>query len=269
MISRIHSKLGTAGFIVAIVALVAALGGGAYAAQQGLNGKQKKQVKNIVKSEIKKNPGPQGPAGPQGLPGAAGAPGAKGDKGDKGDQGDQGPKGDKGATGDEGPEGPEGSPWTAGGTLPPGKTETGAWSYGIVNHSQLQRVSVSFSIPLKVAPTVHVIKANGLEKVFNPGSEEFEDVAQPACPGAFEEPAADPGVLCVYTSSAFGGETNVFWAGHPAFTTTYTSGAIIGVVPTPATTETSSFGTWAVKAPCVTGEEEVEVEGEVICQPEA
>ena len=31
-ISRIHQKLGTAGFIISIVALVAAFGGGAYAA---------------------------------------------------------------------------------------------------------------------------------------------------------------------------------------------------------------------------------------------
>lgn len=269
MISRIHSKLGTAGFIVAIVALVAALGGGAYAAQQGLNGKQKKEVKNIAKKY----------AGKDGAPGAPGAPGANGKDGSNGSNGADGKEGPAGKDGKDGAS-VTGSPIAANGVcgkktgvkytlnatstnvcsgedgatgftekLPSGETETGAWSYGIVDHSQIQRVAVSFNIPLGSAPTYHVIKANGKEKVFNPVSEEFEDIVQPACPGTFEEPAANAGVLCLYTSSAFGGETNVFWAGHPAFSTTYKTGAVIGVLPTPATTESSSFGTWAVTAP--------------------
>ena len=56
MISRIHSKLGTAGFIVAIVALVAALG--VALAASGLNSKQKKEVKKIAKQFARQSPGP-------------------------------------------------------------------------------------------------------------------------------------------------------------------------------------------------------------------
>ncbi|MBA3867401.1 MAG: hypothetical protein H0X42_13840 [Solirubrobacterales bacterium] len=55
-ISRIHQKLGTAGFIISIVALVAALGGGAYAASGGLSGKQKKEVEKIAKKDSAKRP---------------------------------------------------------------------------------------------------------------------------------------------------------------------------------------------------------------------
>jgi hypothetical protein len=56
MISRIHSKLGTAGLVVALVALVVALTGVAFAAS-GLNSKQKKEVKKIAKQFA----GKQGP----------------------------------------------------------------------------------------------------------------------------------------------------------------------------------------------------------------
>ena len=49
MISKLHNRLGTAGFVVAIIALVAALSGGAYAAQQAnLSKQQKKEVKKIA-----------------------------------------------------------------------------------------------------------------------------------------------------------------------------------------------------------------------------
>jgi hypothetical protein len=245
MISRIHSKLGTAGFIVAIVALVAALGGGAYAAQQGLNGKQKKEVKNIVKSAIKNNPGPQGPAGPQGLPGAAGAPGAKGDKGDRG------PEGEKGDTGDEGP---EGSPWTAGGTLPPGETETGAWAYGLTANATSRLVSVSFNIPLAAAPEVHVIKPNGKEKVKNPnfdpeveGSEPFIEVVEPDCSGSAEGPSAAAGVLCLYIDAEEKLNVPNFPVEGPTAAKTFTTGAVIPMQP--SATASWARGTWAVTAP--------------------
>jgi Collagen triple helix repeat (20 copies) len=98
LISRIHQKLGTAGFIISLVALVAALGGGAYAAQAGLSGKQKKEVEKIAKKYAGK-PGAQGPAGPSGPSGASGA---KGDAGAKGDQGNPGSAGAAGAAGANG-----------------------------------------------------------------------------------------------------------------------------------------------------------------------
>ena len=84
-ISRIHQKLGTAGFVISIVALVAAMGGGAYAASGGLNGKQKKEVEKIAKKYAGK-PGAAGPAG------SNGSNGAKGDTGATGAEGKQGPK---------------------------------------------------------------------------------------------------------------------------------------------------------------------------------
>ena len=60
MLTRIHRKLGTAGFVISIVALVAALGGGAYAASGGLTGKQKKEVEKIAK-KYAKNQGQRAP----------------------------------------------------------------------------------------------------------------------------------------------------------------------------------------------------------------
>jgi hypothetical protein len=141
VISRVHQKLGTAGFFIAIVALVAALCGGAYAAKDGnggkqtatasnssknkphsknksskagLNSKQKKQVKNISRTEAKKlvTAGPAGPAGP------AGAKGDKGDNGGKGDTGAAGPAGPTGATG------APGAPGAKGDTGAPGASPT-------------------------------------------------------------------------------------------------------------------------------------------------
>ncbi len=108
MISRIHQKLGTAGFIISIVALVAALCGGAYAAGGGLSGKQKKEVTKIAQKEAKKfagKPGAAGATGPAGPTGPAGAAGAKGDKGERGEKGDQGTTGANGTNGTDGTDG--------------------------------------------------------------------------------------------------------------------------------------------------------------------
>jgi hypothetical protein len=185
LISRIHSKLGTAGFVVAIVALVAALSGAAIAAT-GLNGKQKKEVTKIAKKYAGKDGAP-------GAPGLAGAPGAKGDTGATGPEGPPGPEGDEGPPGpegDEGPEGPEGSPWTAGGVLPSSKTETGVWG-GSINFSASEikvAEQASFNIPLTAAPTVNLIQKNGTA---NPGN-----VAN--CPGTPSDPKANPGHFCAY-----------------------------------------------------------------------
>jgi hypothetical protein len=168
MFSRLHGKLGTAGLVVAIVALVAALTGAAFAAG-GLTKQQEKQVKKIAK----KYAGKPGPAGPQGP---AGAPGAKGDAGAKGD------KGEKGEPGERGLEGSEGSPWTAGGVLPAGETETGTWAYGF-SKQPIFFAPVSFPIPLTSAPTPEILG---------------EGATSANCPGSAEEPSAEPGFLCVY-----------------------------------------------------------------------
>jgi hypothetical protein len=233
MFSRIHEKLGTAGFVISIVALVAALSGGAYAASKGLSPQVKKQITKESKKfskQFSKQFAVPGPQGAKGDTGAAGATGAKGDTGGKGDPG---------APGSPGGPGPEGSPWTAGGVLPSGETETGAWAFGIVSNREIQTVPVSFNIPLEAAPAIHVIQENGKEKI--PG----EEIVQPACPGEVAEPAADPGNLCLYTEK----EVNIIFPGYPdpSFTKSYTTGAAIGIVP--SASGSRAFGTWAVTAP--------------------
>ncbi len=152
MFNRMHERLGTAGFIVSVIALVFALAGGAYAAKSGLTGKQKKEVKSIATSVAKGLQG-TGPKGDKGDPGTAGAAGKDGTNGTNGKDGTNGTNGksikltpvapgaaeceERGGTllekEGEPPaveicNGEEGSPWTAGGTLPPGASETGAWA---------------------------------------------------------------------------------------------------------------------------------------------
>jgi hypothetical protein len=109
MLTKVHERLGTAGFVIAIVALVAALGGGAYAASGGLSGKQKKEVEKIAKQYAGK-PGKNGAPGATGPAGATGAAGSKGDTGLKGDAGAQGEKGVPGDTGAPGAKGDPGAP---------------------------------------------------------------------------------------------------------------------------------------------------------------
>jgi len=218
VISRIHQKLGTAGFVISIVALVVALSGAAYAAG-ALTGKQKKEVEKIAKKYAGKPgaagatgpAGPAGPAGAAGMKGDSGAPGEKGAKGDKGDKGDPGTDGTdgesveivpgepafcEGAGGvtyevEETPtavcSGKEGSPWTAGGTLPKGATETGAWSWnGSATDTEGVFASISFTLPLK---------ANlAEENIFYVTPE----TPSPECPGSAANPKANQGKLCIY-----------------------------------------------------------------------
>jgi len=161
-VRAIREPFGTAGLVVACVALVLALTGAAFAAT-GLNGKQKKEVEKIAKKFAGKPgaPGAAGPAGPAGPKGDTGAAGSNGTNGTNGSPGATGksvvatnePKGtnceaggskfevegssvkhyacigEDGEPGEKGEKGDEGSPWTAGGTLPPGATETGTWAF--------------------------------------------------------------------------------------------------------------------------------------------
>jgi hypothetical protein len=231
MFSRIHEKLGTAGFVISIVALIAALTGGAYAAG-ALSPKIKKQITKESKKFSKKFSKQFAIPGPQGATGATGAAGAKGDAGAAGAQG---------APGAPGGPGPEGSPWTAGGVLPEGETESGTWSYGLTANNSLQLVDISFVIPLEAPPTIHYIQVNGKEKVI--GEEGLEEIDQPDCPGEVTEPAAAPGALCLYAEQ----EVAVAFAGHPSFTHSYSSGAVVGILPSESSSR--AHGTWAVTAP--------------------
>jgi hypothetical protein len=234
VISRIHQKLGTAGFIISIVALVAALGGGAYAASGGLNGKQKKEVEKIAKKYAGK-PGATGSAGAAGAAGKNGTDGTNGTNGNDGANGDNGAAGEsvtitESANGIEGHctgsgqsgkggskfqvggeagyacNGKEGSPWTELGVLPAEQTETGTWVLSEVTVAALGNTvlsPVSFGLPLPEKLTwsadpatsqVHVVQASGEE--FN--EETGEEEASSVCLGTAENPTAAPGNLCVY-----------------------------------------------------------------------
>lgn len=235
MISRIHSKLGTAGLVVAIAALVVALTGVAVAAT-GLNSKQKKEVKKIAKQF----------AGEDGAPGAVGPPGAKGDPGQKGDPGNEGKQGVQGVPGQDGEDGAcsEQNPVC---TLPSEATETGAWAVGFSGSAAPQLLGVSFNLSLEAAPVVHVINKEGKEKLFIP-EVGFEEIDQPACPGTVEEPEAEPGVLCVYTKV----EDKILGGGFETPESTfdqnvaYPTGAVVSFIPT--SPGASAYGTWAVTA---------------------
>ncbi|MGN6217439.1 MAG: hypothetical protein ACTHN7_10875 [Solirubrobacterales bacterium] len=252
MLSRIHNKLGTAGLVVAIVALVAALGGAAWAASDNhLSGGEKKEVKKIAKSFQGKGPtgpagakgatGPAGPAGPAGGPGAKGATGPKGATGAKGNNGTPGAPGVTGATGPTGPTGETG--FTS--TLPSGKTETGRWAWGKTTKTQVQVwTSISFNIPLATAPTLHFIPAGGTPPA--------------ACPGTEQNPAAEPGNLCVYEGAPSFAEEAEFFEFFSSVATGTEGDAKAGAIlvfnmketATPGEfKEASAFGSFAVTAP--------------------
>jgi hypothetical protein len=216
MLSRIHQKLGTAGFIISIVALVAALGGGAYAASGGLSGKQKKEVEKIAKKFAGK-PGAPGSTGP------AGAAGAKGESGAAGSAGNQGADGKsatvtaitEGGSKCEGRAGAEVKVEGAtsgsvicngkngGGELAPGTTETGVWSVGQLptvepsGTPSTAFVPITFSSPLPEGePALTVIYRPEEE---DPVTEEPGFAAPTTeCPGNAEEPKAAAGFMCVY-----------------------------------------------------------------------
>jgi hypothetical protein len=285
VISRIHSKLGTAGFIISIVALVAALGGGAYAASAKLNSTQKKEVTKIAQSEAKKFAGKQGPAGATGPAGPAGPAGAAGAKGDAGAAGATG-------TGTEGKQGIQGTPGTSvtnkevktsetskceghGGsefkvgtgtatfacngqtgfteTLPPGRTETGAWSTFAAATETVVSAGTSISFPIQLAEPI----PPGSAVAFNQHQTEEEEFGSSGCTGSATEPTAPPGKVCVYTAFEGGAnnsdgapELHSFDGGLQAASVSGAAlliGFLVGSPGEPANIEAA--GTWAVTAP--------------------
>jgi hypothetical protein len=211
MFRRIHSRLGTAGLLVAVVALVAAVTGTALAAGGALTKKQEKQVIRIAKKYAGK-PGPAGAAGPAGP---------------QGPKGDAGPKGEKGQDGAEGPEGPTGPAGPTETALPSGETLTG--SYALYDKPAVAEETrwVSISFPLRVFPAPEL------------GTPQSDPVA---CPGTPEKPEAAPGFVCLYKDDT----SNLFRSGQ--FYSDPTSGVVLEYTLNEAGVAAYARGTWAVTA---------------------
>jgi hypothetical protein len=100
-------------------------------------------------------------------------------------------------TGEEGKEGKEGSPWTAGGTLPSGKTETGTWSAVIDvpkgGHSDVVAAPISFPIPLSKG-----LKRAEYIKEEETAPEHCKEEGGTEKLGTAKEPEAEKGYLCVF-----------------------------------------------------------------------
>jgi hypothetical protein len=207
--------------IAVILALLFAMSGGAYAAGKYLI-TSTKQISPKVLKALKGSNGTNGAAGP------AGAAGASGPQGPAGPQGPGGAKGENGASGAPGTNGvsvtskelakgsctnkeggseftsatgktfacngKEGSPWTAGGTLPKGSSETGVWAEPhLVEYNtgkaQVFFVPISFTIPLPAEipqANIHFI--------------EPKQAPPPGCKGTVANPEAEPGNLCIFAS---------------------------------------------------------------------
>ena len=234
MYRRFKDRFGTAGVVLGVIAIVLAIGGSAIAAS-GLNGKQKKEVKSIAKSF--QGTGPAGAAGAAGTNGTNGKDGTAGAPGKDGEDGQDGAAGKSVVVGTtsagcpgsnpaggvtvevEGNSaskktacnGKEGSPWTAGGTLPVGSTETGVYStpsvstplgpVGSMNNGEGASVPVSFSIPTATAPTFVFVPGVAGAAL---GEGEFGADAGAGCPGvtAAGIPQAASGKFCVYGFAA-------------------------------------------------------------------
>jgi hypothetical protein len=242
MLSALRNRFGIPGAI-SVIALVFAMTGGAFAAKYIIT--STKQIKPSVLKALK---GKAGPAGPQGPAGPAGKDGANGANGasvansaePKGLNCKEG--GSKFVVGAgaatfacNGEKGKEGSPWTAGGTLPSGKTEAGVFaSHGAGANGAV--AEISFTIPLETAisgSNVHVVPFGG-------------PVPTGCTGGTLADPKADTGQLCVY--NGFFGEVGTIFDPAEGAPGAAKVGALL--ISTPATTDNELLaGTWAVTAP--------------------
>jgi hypothetical protein len=247
--------------VVMTLALVFAMAGGAYAAKKYVI-TSTKQISPKVLKALQGKTGSAGPAGVNGALGKEGAPGKEGAAGKEGSPGEPGKAGEsviskevktsealcekRGGTSltvagktENVCNGKEGSPWTASGTLPKGKTETGAWSYTITQGGLLL-APISFPISLAAElgeNEVHYVPSTGNGTT---------------CPGSTEKPLAEPGNLCVYkwTNSTLESEPEIFpdnayflaAGGHPG---AGMSGAVIAFIAPPES-KGLGWGSWAV-----------------------
>ena len=259
--------------IVATLALVFAMSGGAYAASRYLITSTKQISPKVLKSlkgadgakgtaGLQGPTGPAGPAGPQGPAGAGGAAGAAGAAGASvtakalkpGEAACEKLGGSEfiaGATKTTACNGKEGSPWTAGGVLPEGRSETGAFATNF-EHTELaaRNTAISFAIPLPASlDDEHVFYVTQAEVTAGTATEH--------CPGSAEDPLAGSGYLCVYqgdTRVPEGGGLNVEAIKPPAATNLQEdgasrTGAVLDLHYEGPESSAQFNGTWAVTAP--------------------
>jgi hypothetical protein len=214
MLSRLRRRIGVGGVLAVVVACtvavmsvpaiaepVATLSQSATELAKKALGVAKKANKTASKANKTANKALKaakvpGPAGPAGATGPAGPAGPQGPAGSQGPAGEQGEPGEQGDPGDPGEDGEDGSPWTAGGTLPPGATQTGIWSFqGLVDGFQFIKIPMSFPIPLAAElpdSVTHFIAVGGTP----PAACDNGTVPAPSA----ANPEADPGHLCVYAT---------------------------------------------------------------------
>ncbi len=149
--------------------------------------------------------------------------------------------------GEKGAKGATGSPWTAGGTLPGGQTETGTYAYRpLPAGSYVVRVPISFPVPL-----AERIPGSGAHFVTQ--AEVAEKKVPVECTvkgveGTAAEPLAEPGNICIYEGEESEGQFGL--PKDPA-----TGGEGVGragaILQFGASEGQRALGTWAVTAPLV------------------
>jgi hypothetical protein len=222
MFSTLRNRFGIPG-VISVIALVFAMFGGAYAASNSSSG-----GKATASAKAKKGPrGPKGATGPAGPAGPAGPQGPAGAKGDAGVPGANGMDGSPGASGTSvkvetappepahcktggskfvagatityacnGANGVNGEPWTAGGALPTGSTETGNYVIGSESGAPLAfgayvLAPISFNVPLASA-------LGASQAIYVPNN---VGGGNSPCTGSALNPTAPQGTLCVYETT--------------------------------------------------------------------
>jgi hypothetical protein len=150
-----------------------------------------------------------------------------------------------------------GSPWPAGGTLPPGKTETGTWSFFMStkgeSEPEFERVPISFPIPLPARLLATNCGAGPSAECHVQVIKKGETGTGGCEGGTLKAPSAKPGNLCIYiTQLDHESEYNAssFLYQNPedeAEPSVGTTGALWAMSIKPES-EGAGRGTWAVTA---------------------
>jgi hypothetical protein len=167
-----------------------------------------------------------------------------------------------------------GSPWTAGGTLPAEKTETGTWSFSTGESKHIERVSISLPIPLAAELPAEECGTGGsqchihvrpvtfpvipsCEGKSEPEKKECEEENQSLeavqkateadCPGSVVEPKAEPGNLCIYIQEMEHALEEFVYGDADGRSGVGTTGVVLGIILLGEEGGTGE-GTWAVAA---------------------